>query len=177
MLVLSSLLALSATVLVSMLDARSAEAAAGGRVPECGGGKIFLTANEKRMFDLHNRERSSRGLPVFCVDANLQAAAREHSEDMIRRDYMSHDTKGRNETFYERIQRHGYEGLPVGENYVGGNGKGGEPEAGMRWWMNSKPHRRNILDPDFDEIGIGVATGRFKSYDGWKMYTADFGGG
>ena len=136
-----------------------------------------MRAEEKQMFELHNRERRARNLPTFCLDANLQKAAREHSEDMIRRDYISHDTKGKNEDFAERIRRYGYQGMPVGENITGGSGKAGEPGPSMNRWMKSTVHRNNILDPRFDQIGIGVATGKFQRFYGWKMYTADFGGG
>ena len=40
--------------------------------------------------------------------AEVEKAARDHSEDMIRRDYFSHNTKGRGETAEERIKRFGY---------------------------------------------------------------------
>jgi uncharacterized protein YkwD len=173
----AALLALLVAAVISLAADRDAEAAGGGRVPECGGGEYFLRAEEKQMFELHNKERQARNLPTFCVDANLQEAAREHSEDMIRRDYISHDTKGRNEDFSERLRRYGYLGLPVGENITGGSGKAGEPGPSMNRWMKSQVHRNNILDPRFDEIGIGVAAGRFQKFYGWKMYTADFGGG
>jgi uncharacterized protein YkwD len=176
-LILSVLLALLVAVVISLAAGRGAEAASGGHVPECGGGKYFLRAEEKQMFELHNKERQARNLPTFCVDADLQEAAREHSQDMIRRDYISHDTKGTNEDFSERIRRYGYQGLPVGENITGGSGKAGEPGPSMNRWMKSQVHRKNILDPNFDEIGIGVAAGRFQKFYGWKMYTADFGGG
>ena len=49
------------------------------------------------MLDLHNRKRASRGLPRLCIHPKLQKAARAHPADMIRRDYFSHYTKGRNE--------------------------------------------------------------------------------
>ena len=176
-LVLLALLALGVAAVASLASGEEAEAAAGGRVPKCGGGDIFLRADEKKMFELHNRERRERNLPVFCVDADLQEAARAHSEDMIRRDYISHDTKGRDESFSERLRRYGYGALPVGENITGGSGRDGEAGRSMNRWMKSKVHRNNILDPRFEEIGIGVASGKFQRFYGWKMYTADFGGG
>ena len=86
----------------------AAEAAGGGDVRRCGGGKIFLNADEKSTFALHNSGRRDRDLKPLCVHPDLQKAARSHSEDMIRRDYFSHDTKGRNESSCERVRRFGY---------------------------------------------------------------------
>jgi uncharacterized protein YkwD len=167
---------LMACIVLALFSANDAGAATGGRVPECGGGTTFLRAPEKAMFEMHNKERRARNLPVFCVDERLQEAARAHSEEMIRKDYYSHDSAN-GEPYDRRLQRFGYNTLPVAENLTGGNGKNGEPRASMNRWMKSEVHRNNILDPDLDEIGIGVATGRWKRYDGWTMYTADFGGG
>lgn len=86
--------ATAATVFLSSPPA--AEAAGGGKVKKCGGGRIFLNADEKKIFNLHNRERRERGIRRLCVHPDLQRAATAHSKDMIRRDYFSHDTKGRN---------------------------------------------------------------------------------
>ena len=41
----------------------------------------------------------------------------------------------------------------VGENIAYGQSS---PEAVMNAWMNSSGHRANILNADFDKIGVGV---------------------
>jgi uncharacterized protein YkwD len=152
-----------------------AEAAGGGDVRKCGGGKIFLNADEKRTFTLHNRERRDRNMRTFCVHPKLQKAARSHSKDMIRRDYFSHDTKGRNESACERIRRFGYRYRYCAENIAWGSGPKGEPDSIMRAWMNSSGHRSNILNGKHREIGIGTHTGTFNGTRNATMYTADFG--
>ena len=148
----------------------AAEAAGGGRVSKCGGGKIFLNADEKQIFTLQNRERRDRGLRSLCVHPDLQRAARAHSEDMIRRDYFSHDTKGRNEGSCERIRRYGYRWRACGENI----GHNSTPNRMLGAWMRSADHRRNILNGNFREVGIGAHTGNY-SGSRTTMYTADFG--
>ena len=62
-------------------------------------------------------------MPTFCVHPALEQVARRHSEDMIGRDYFSHETKGRDEGFAARIRRFGYDDYrAVGENIaLGGN--------------------------------------------------------
>jgi uncharacterized protein YkwD len=148
----------------------AAEAAGGGDVRKCGGGKIFLNADEKSTFALHNSERRDRDLKPLCVHPDLQKAARSHSEDMIRRDYFSHDTKGRNESSCERVRRFGYRWRACRENI----GYNSTPNKMFGAWMRSPGHRRNILNAKFREVGIGARTG---NYNGSKttMYTADFG--
>ena len=119
--------ALAATTFLATPPA--AEAAGGGEVRKCGGGKIFLNADEKRTFFLHNRERRDRNMRTFCVHPKLQKAARSHSKDMIRRDYFSHDTKGRNESACERIRRFGYRYRYCAENIAWGSGRRASPTA------------------------------------------------
>ena len=178
-LAISALLATLAAIGFLVADQESATAA-GGNVNRCGGGKIFLDAKEKRTFALHNEIRRQHNLPAFCVHPILEKAARDHSEDMIRRDYFSHSTKGRGETAEERIKRfgytpQGYSFYTVGENIALGSGSTGEPDSIMRSWMQSSGHRHNILNGKFREIGIGVSTGTWQNHEGVSMYTVDFG--
>jgi uncharacterized protein YkwD len=178
-LIISVLVAVLAAVGVSAANPERAQAAGGGHVKTCDGGEIFLSQKEKKTFVLHNQIRRERGLPAFCVHPKLQKAARAHSEDMIRRDYFSHDTKGRQESACERIRRYGYNWQLCAENIALGSGSSGEPDSIMRGWMRSEGHRRNILNRKLREIGIGTHTGTFTyegtDYKDTTMYTADFG--
>ncbi len=166
--------ALSAAVALLPFGASPAQAE-GGTAPKCGGGKISLNNEEKAIFSLHNRIRKERNLGSLCVHPALQKAARAHSEDMIRRDYFSHNTKGRGESACERIKRYGYPYSLCGENIAYGSGSYGEPDSIMDRWMKSDGHRRNILKEEFKEIGVGAYTGTYKNTEGVTMYTADFG--
>lgn len=164
----------AAMVAVTLLASPPAEAA-GGKVKRCGGGKIFLKDKEKRSFQLHNQERKDRGLKPFCVHPKLLKAARNHSEDMVKRDYFSHNTKGRNETACERVKRYGYRYRLCAENIAWGQGEAGNPGRIMRNWMKSDVHRRNILNGKLRQVGIGTYNGTFKRMDNVTMYTVDFG--
>jgi hypothetical protein len=42
-------------------------------------------------------------------------------------------------------------------------------------WMNSPEHRDNILEPDYDEVGIGVVPGTPGDTSWGATYTTDFG--
>ncbi len=149
-------------------------AAADTSIRSCTGSKITLKTIEKNMLSLHNRKRASRGLPRLCVHPKLQKAARAHSVDMIRRDYFSHYTKGRNEGPCQRLRRYGYRWRLCGENIAWGSGSKGSPKDRFRAWMNSPGHRANILTRGFREVGIGAAKGSYNGYRG-TMWTVDFG--
>ena len=151
------------------VEAPVAQAAGGGYVKKCGGGKIFLNASEKKAFELHNAARRDRNLRALCVHPALQRAARAHSKDMIQRDYFSHDTKGRNEGACERIRRYGYRWRECGENI----GYNSTPDSMFRAWMGSSGHRRNILNGRFREVGVGAYAGDYGGYR-TTMYTVDF---
>lgn len=102
-----------------------------------------------------------------------------HSQDMLDRDYMSH-TSPDGETVKERLERFGYtfDGYSYrwyGENIAVGTGSYWSPDNIFKWWMKSKGHRRNILRDNFQEVGIGVRTGTYKTYDDIRAYTVNFG--
>ena len=150
-------------------------AAADTSIRSCTGSKITLKTIEKTMLSLHNRKRASRGLPRLCVHPKLQKATRAHSVDMIRRDYFSHYTKGRNEGPCQRLRRYGYRWCLCGENIAWGSGSKGSPNSRFQAWMNSPGHRANILKRGFREVGIGAARGTFQRHSNVTMWTVDFG--
>lgn len=166
---------LAAFAAVGVTAVKPEDANADSRVRTCSGGTINLRNNEQAMLNLHNRERADRGLPRLCVHPILQRAARAHSADMIKRDYFSHFTKGRNEGPCERIRRYGYRWRQCGENIAWGSGRLGSPSNRFRAWMNSSGHRANILNRKFREVGIGAVRGNFQGHDDVTMWTVDFG--
>ena len=131
---------------------------------------------------LLNRERTKRGLPPLRENGLLSAASLEHSEDMVRRDYFEH-TAPDGRDVQTRLRAIGYSrgvSASTGENIAYGYGAKSTPAAIVRIWMNSPPHRADILRPAFREIGIGIATGapelpEAKQGDS-ATYTTDFGG-
>ena len=143
-------------------------------VAGCAGSAIFLTADEKATLDLHNTQRKANGLPAFCVDAKLTAAARAHSDDMLSRSYFSH-TSVDGTTFGTRLSTFGYAPFSaVAENIAMGTGPVGGPEQTFSNWMNSAGHRANIQNGKLREIGVGVSAGTFQGYANSRMYTVDF---
>jgi uncharacterized protein YkwD len=125
-----------------------------------------------------NQERTSRGMKRLRLSQRLSRAARGHAADMVRHRYFAHDSLGGGD-FVGRIRRTGYlrsaGAWIVGENLAWGAGNRSSPDANVRAWMDSPPHRANILKRRFREIGIGVVLGApVHDMPGAATYATDF---
>ena len=81
---------------------------------------------------------------------------------MVERGYFSHVEPGGLGSL-DRIRRSGYlsgaRRFTCGENIGWGDGASSSPRSMMRAWMNSAPHRANILTGSFREVGLGGVPG------------------
>ncbi|HLO49027.1 MAG TPA: CAP domain-containing protein [Kamptonema sp.] len=103
-----------------------------------------------RVVELTNLERSKLGLPALKANPVLTTAAQNHTRNMADQDFFSHTGKdGSSPT--NRVQSIGYPGV-AGENIAAGSAT---PEDVFAQWMNSSGHRANILNADYQEIGVG----------------------
>jgi len=111
---------------------------------------------------LLNVERKVRGMGRLRTNPRLSKAALGHSRDMVAKSYFAHDSRS-GASFLDRIKRHGYLNggaqWSVGENIAWGSGSRSTAREIVDGWMHSPPHRANILNGRFREIGIGVALG------------------
>jgi uncharacterized protein YkwD len=104
-----------------------------------------------RIVELTNAQRRQAGLPELKFNPVLAAAAQKHSVDMALEDFFSHKSpNGSNAS--DRAQAEGYPSTFVGENIAAGRSN---PEDAVKGWMNSEGHRKNILNPNYKEIGVG----------------------
>src|SRR4051794_4998134 len=123
---------------------------------------------------LLNQQRRQHHLKKLRTNGRLSLASQRHSNDMARRKYFAHGN------FVGRIKAAHYlsgsGSWSVGENIAWGSGDLATPAEIVKAWMNSPPHRHNILSGNFAEIGIGVARGApvHPNSDG-APYATDFG--
>ena len=140
---------------------------------------MAISSLQTLFLDLVNASRAQAGLKPLAFDAELVDAANKHSEWMIAQDVFSHTGAG-GSSAGDRIKAAGYDATGWGENiaYIGGPGQAVLDEADVRQLhtnlMNSAPHRANLLNPGFTEIGIGLAQGDFKGVPA-VMVTENFG--
>ena len=99
-----------------------------------------------------NLERAKAGLPRLAADEGLRGAARLKSRDMSARGYCGHESPFFGSPF-EMLSGLGINYRHAGENVAMGYKT---PEAVMRGWMESPGHRNNILNGDYERIGVGV---------------------
>ena len=111
---------------------------------------------------LINAQRAAYGVGPVQPNEALRDAALSHSTEMVREGYFEH-TSPAGLTFVQRIEGTGYmrgsRSWEVGENLVWGTGPLSTPQSLVTSWMNSPPHRENLLRGRFREIGIAAFVG------------------
>jgi uncharacterized protein YkwD len=125
-----------------------------------------------------NKMRSQHGLHAVHSSKNLAKAAQGHSNDMVRRDYFSHDSPS-GSSIQTRIGGSGYfagaHSFMYGEIIGGGTQHEGSPKSVAVAWMHSPPHRAAILTGAFNDLGVGVARGFPGHGSHGATFTVDFG--
>lgn len=123
-----------------------------------------IEALREQALALVNEAREEEGLEPLELGGDLTEAAQAHASDMLERGYYAHESPegdtvqdryldaggGRWQVVAENIARCLGCEPPVGEERIEGLHGG---------WMDSPPHRENILAPGLSGFGFGVAAG------------------
>lgn len=107
--------------------------------------------SEQLMVDMVNRERTKIGVGTLRVDTAMITVSRNYSKEMFERKFFAHVDPDGHDATYRMSQAH----IPfqvVGENLA----YAPDLSTAHTGLMNSEGHRRNILDPQFHRIGIGI---------------------
>lgn len=119
---------------------------------------VQMSQNEQRFVDLVNAERWERNLGVLSINPLLVQVAREHSKEMAEKNYFDHisPTPELKTPMKRYLNALGY--TPtwacIGENLFYCSIV--DVDRGERCLMASKPHRENMLDPRFEQVGVGI---------------------
>ena len=128
-----------------------------------------------------NATRASHGLRPLVVSSALEDAAVAHSRALIQAGVFQHDSPD-GTSFVERLKHFyspsGYATWTAGENLLY-NTASIDADTAIQAWLDSPPHRDNMLDPEWREVGIGsvhasTAGGTFGGDPTWVI-TMDFG--
>jgi uncharacterized protein YkwD len=118
-----------------------------------------------------NALRRKAGASPLRLSRDLQQSAQAHAQDMLARGYFAHKSPS-GTTVRERSRKAGYAWKTIAENIAEGQTSVDEV---VTTWMGSPGHRKNILNPDFRDLGIGLVTGKTRSGEHRVIWVQNFG--
>src|SRR5258708_22626222 len=119
------------------------------------------SADDMKLFNLMNQERERAGLARLQWDFRLAESARYHAQRMAQQRQLSHLLPGEPD-MDERVAARGRRFDAVAENVA----YAPTVESAHLGLMNSRPHRANILNPQYDAVGVAVIS------SGRELYVA-----
>lgn len=112
-----------------------------------------LSPEGERAAQIINQLRANAGLSPLRVHPLLTLAANLHIQDMISTGVWGHYSSD-GSSVHTRIARAGY----VTNGWNGENWAVYDTvETSIGWWMTDPPHRDNVLNRSYTEMGIGTA--------------------
>lgn len=112
-----------------------------------------FSSYQQQVLDLVNAERAKRGISALTLDSSLSSVATKKSQDMVNKNYFDHTSPTYGSPF-DMMKQFGISYRSAGENIAKGQKT---PQEVVAAWMNSEGHRKNILNPNFTNLGVGIA--------------------
>lgn len=108
-----------------------------------------------------NEERATEKLVALKRNSTLDTAAQLKADDMAKNSYFSHTSpKGISPWYW--FSEANYKYVHAGENLAVHFTDSSEV---VEAWMKSPTHRANIMNGNYQEIGIGTAKGTYEGFD------------
>lgn len=141
-------------------------------------GKVLPAKNlnsqvEDELFHYTNDKRHDKKLLPLSMEEALVSIARAHSQDMLRRNYLSHFSPEGKSVVDRYVKKVGNAHRSLGENLHTISSSEGlrDPNALAKVmindWMGSSGHRKNILSKQYQYGGVGCAS------DGAQIYCTE----
>ena len=115
----------------------------------------FSKATPEEVLKLVNAERAKVNAPALVVSEALTQTAQERADDMVARNYYSHFDPVTGEGMIDKQDP----GCKQSENLNGVTNSHVSISSATRvvsTWMNSEPHRKAMLNPEFTITGIAI---------------------
>jgi uncharacterized YkwD family protein len=118
------------------------------------GSTLGTSQMAQQVIELTNNERRKNGLPPLSSDASLSKVAQTKTNDMNSKHYFSHTSPTYGSPF-DMMRDFGVTYNSAGENIAMGQTTA---QQVVTSWMNSEGHRKNILSPNYTNIGVGYTS-------------------
>lgn len=120
--------------------------------------ELVNAAYERQILDLVNVSRFRYKLPSLQWNEQAAKVARGHSRDMQANNFFDHISATTGSSPFDRLKQANILYSMAGENIAAGY-----PDAieAHESWMNSPGHRKNVLEKEFTQLGVGVIADYF----------------
>ncbi|MEI6288125.1 MAG: CAP domain-containing protein [bacterium] len=115
----------------------------------------------KKIIQLTNEVRASVGVAKLQENQLLDLAASNKAQDMITEQYFAHISPD-NRSVSDWLRGVGYNYEVAGENLAMGFSDSADV---VNAWSKSKTHYANMIDPQFNQVGVAMIAGQYKDYD------------
>jgi len=110
-----------------------------------------ISEDEQTLINLINKARADAGVAPLELDSKLMEAARLKANEMVEKNYFSHQSPTYGSPF-DMMKQIGISFKTAGENIAGNK----TIEGAFKAWMNSEDHKANIINDKFNYSGIGI---------------------
>ncbi len=121
----------------------------------------ILQKESRRVIELTNQLRRQKGVPELKENAKLTEAARAKAQDMLAKQYFSHIGPD-NKMLVDWLRTSKYSFSVAGENLAMGFESA---EDVVNGWVQSPTHFANLIDSDYQEIGVGMTSGSWGGFE------------
>jgi len=121
----------------------------------------YVSQEAKKIIALTNQIREDLNLLELNEDSKLDQAALWKAQDMAIKQYFSHtNSEGRKLSYW--LSQAAYSYRFGGENLAMGFSNA---QDAINAWVKSPTHYKNIIDPDFKDIGVGMSNGLYNGVE------------
>lgn len=127
----------------------------------------FFNEIEMDILNYVNQERAKEGLDPLIWEDKLRDTAEYKANEMLQYEYFAHTSPVTGGPMNLAVDYFKYETNGFGENllyYYSSGHNMASAERMVQDWMNSPPHRANILRPEWKKLGAGVVYSSDKNY-------------
>jgi uncharacterized protein YkwD len=152
--------------------AATTAAAASTSAPNGNGGTATCAYEENAQFisqlqKLINDERAKTGAPALVINAQLNAAAKDHAINMLCNNYLSHIGLDGSKP-EDRVKKAGFTASLVLEDLFALHpAYGGNPQAAFDWWMSTPDGKADLLNSNTTVFGIAYVSSEKSQLGGY----------